>query len=346
MSADVRTYRILLLTEWLSRPRPGSLGVGSPQGHSTLDLGLTECLSLQVRAGVAQLVEHELPKLEVAGSNPVARSIPPLSRGFLFLLVVVAASACERSGRVPVTIVVDTDRSRVKQEQERLAALRSDVAGERRELEGARDDLVVARQKLVAAAAAARVGGAGAVDAGAIISRADLDAALAASELRLLAALAERAPATTTTATTATTAPSSTPSSVTKSSPADAVENARRDLAAARDGLEAKGLSVADVDGGVASVDIILRAIDRGDGAAAAAAAKDLVGRAAAVGVTRPVLMRKYERINVAAKRGTVSADKRAQAETQLRRASQALSAGDLPQANLALNAAAAAVGP
>ena len=25
-------------------------------------------------AGVAQLVEHELPKLEVAGSNPVARS--------------------------------------------------------------------------------------------------------------------------------------------------------------------------------------------------------------------------------------------------------------------------------
>ena len=26
-------------------------------------------------AGVAQLVEHELPKLGVAGSNPVARSI-------------------------------------------------------------------------------------------------------------------------------------------------------------------------------------------------------------------------------------------------------------------------------
>jgi hypothetical protein len=28
-------------------------------------------------AGVAQLVEYELPKLGVAGSNPVARSIPP-----------------------------------------------------------------------------------------------------------------------------------------------------------------------------------------------------------------------------------------------------------------------------
>src|SRR2546427_5512526 len=29
----------------------------------------------RVRAGVAQLVEYELPKLGVAGSNPVARSI-------------------------------------------------------------------------------------------------------------------------------------------------------------------------------------------------------------------------------------------------------------------------------
>src|SRR5689334_11162132 len=28
-------------------------------------------------AGVAQLVEHQLPKLRVAGSNPVARSISP-----------------------------------------------------------------------------------------------------------------------------------------------------------------------------------------------------------------------------------------------------------------------------
>jgi hypothetical protein len=30
-----------------------------------------------MRAGVAQLVEYELPKLGVAGSNPVARSIRP-----------------------------------------------------------------------------------------------------------------------------------------------------------------------------------------------------------------------------------------------------------------------------
>ena len=40
---------------------------------------------LRVRAGVAQLVEHKLPKLGVAGSSPVARSsegcivLPPVS---------------------------------------------------------------------------------------------------------------------------------------------------------------------------------------------------------------------------------------------------------------------------
>ena len=28
-----------------------------------------------MKAGVAQLVEHQLPKLRVAGSNPVSRSI-------------------------------------------------------------------------------------------------------------------------------------------------------------------------------------------------------------------------------------------------------------------------------
>ena len=147
-----------------------------------------ECLSVGVRAGVAQLVEHELPKLEVAGSNPVARSIPPLSRGFSFSAVnvatlgvafgvVVGAVGCERAGRVPVTIVVDTDRARVRQEQEQLRALRSDVQGERRELEGARDDLAVARQKLVQAAGAARRG-----DPGEGLGRAELDEALIAME--------------------------------------------------------------------------------------------------------------------------------------------------------------------
>jgi hypothetical protein len=36
-------------------------------------------------AGVAQLVEHQLPKLRVAGSNPVPRSQKaPEKRGFFF----------------------------------------------------------------------------------------------------------------------------------------------------------------------------------------------------------------------------------------------------------------------
>lgn len=36
-----------------------------------------------MRADVAQLVEHKLPKLGVAGSNPVVRSSLPLSSCFL-----------------------------------------------------------------------------------------------------------------------------------------------------------------------------------------------------------------------------------------------------------------------
>src|SRR5688572_16505789 len=35
------------------------------------------------RAGVAQLVEHKLPKLGVAGSNPVSRSKDPMKIGVL-----------------------------------------------------------------------------------------------------------------------------------------------------------------------------------------------------------------------------------------------------------------------
>ena len=40
------------------------------------------------RAGVTQLVEYKLPKLGVAGSNPVARSIRDGQDSFLFLLLV------------------------------------------------------------------------------------------------------------------------------------------------------------------------------------------------------------------------------------------------------------------
>ena len=35
-------------------------------------------MALRYEAGVAQLVEYELPKLGVAGSNPVARSTFPV----------------------------------------------------------------------------------------------------------------------------------------------------------------------------------------------------------------------------------------------------------------------------
>ena len=51
-------------------PFPGSYALlySFAERHTPVKLS-TVC------AGVAQLVEHELPKLGVAGSNPVARSI-------------------------------------------------------------------------------------------------------------------------------------------------------------------------------------------------------------------------------------------------------------------------------
>ena len=45
------------------------LGAVRPPGWAPVSASL-----LRSRAGVAQLVEHELPKLGVAGSSPVARS--------------------------------------------------------------------------------------------------------------------------------------------------------------------------------------------------------------------------------------------------------------------------------
>ena len=39
-----------------------------------IDTSRARHLSPSVSAGIAQLVEHELPKLRVAGSNPVSRS--------------------------------------------------------------------------------------------------------------------------------------------------------------------------------------------------------------------------------------------------------------------------------
>src|SRR5688572_14913962 len=52
--------------------------VESAREHSTakpsVDLGLAEAATLSPHADVAQLVEHNLAKVGVAGSNPVVRS--------------------------------------------------------------------------------------------------------------------------------------------------------------------------------------------------------------------------------------------------------------------------------
>ncbi len=377
MYCHVGQCRIIHLTEVVPAHARWKNGLRRRRRNASSDREWTcapwsACLST-VHAGVAQLVEHELPKLEVAGSNPVARSTVSSeasaasqgpskgspSRDFFFqgqhlattLLAivvvggVVGASGCERSGRVPVTIVVDTDRTRTRQEQDRLHALRSDVQGDRRELEGARDDLLAARHKLVVAAGSAHARTTATPGGGEPVTHAELQAELAALEGRLAALILARGDSAAPSPIKASeTTPSATSPSAT--SPADPIANARLDLAKARDALGAKGLVAADVQGGVASVDRILSSIERGDGEGAAAVAAAFLADANAVGLTRPVLIRKYERINTEAKRPRLREDKRRQAEALLRSASQALSAGGFAEANAHLNAAAAAIGP
>jgi hypothetical protein len=53
----------------LQMPRPPDFSLTTPEGVTIIT---------HIKAGVAQLVEYKLPKLGVAGSKPVARSIIPI----------------------------------------------------------------------------------------------------------------------------------------------------------------------------------------------------------------------------------------------------------------------------
>ena len=59
----------------MARLVPGHV---SSTWHAVLAMTASDSLLSARRAGIAQLVEHQLPKLRVEGSNPFARSIPSL----------------------------------------------------------------------------------------------------------------------------------------------------------------------------------------------------------------------------------------------------------------------------
>jgi hypothetical protein len=265
------------------------------------------------------------------------------------LSLLLLMSACGEAVRAPLTIVVDTDRARALEDQGKLQELRVGVQGDRAVLEAARGELHAARLRLENAsqgnavqraqalaevrALEARVasdGGAG------VVTRAELDAALAAHEGRLAAIIAAeldraRQP------TPATASPVAIGAALAVAgSPVHTASEVRGRLVNARATLAAKGLVVADVAGGTASVDRMTSALEQGEIESAFDVAVSL-GAAADVAVLD---------INTLVKREGVNADRRTRAEPLLREAASALSSSKFAAANDLLNEVAALLGP
>ena len=278
----------------------------------------------------------------------------PVVLSLLLLMI-----ACGEVVRAPLTIVVDTDRARALEDQGKLQELRVGVQGDRAELEAARSELHAARLRLENAsqgnavqraqalaevrALEARVasdGGAG------VVTRAELDAAFAAHEGRLAAIIAAemdraRQPIPVTASPDAISA-----AAAPAASTAHTASEVRRRLVNARATLATKGLVVADVAGGTASVDRITSALEKGEIESAFEVAVSLGAAADVTVLDGVVLRRKYERINTLVKREGVNADRRTRAEPLLREAASALSSSKFAAANDLLNEVAALLGP
>ena len=63
-----------MVCHWFTLGRPAAHGEGSFPPEPSLDGQGNQGYSFHLFAGVTQLVECQLPKLNVAGSSPVARS--------------------------------------------------------------------------------------------------------------------------------------------------------------------------------------------------------------------------------------------------------------------------------
>ena len=278
----------------------------------------------------------------------------PVVLSLLLLMI-----ACGEVVRAPLTIVVDTDRARALEDQGKLQELRVGVQGDRAELEAARTELHAARQRLENAsrgnaeqraqalaevrALESRVASEGSAG---VVTRAELDAALAAHEVRLAAIIAAevdraRQPTPATASSDAVAAASAPPGS-----PGHTVGEVRRRLDNIRATLATKGLVVADVAGGTASVDRIMSALEKGEIESGFEVAVSLGAAADVTVLDGVVLRRKYERINTLVKRDGVSADRRTRAEPLLRAAASALSSSKFATANDLLNEVAALLGP
>jgi chromosome segregation ATPase len=268
----------------------------------------------------------------------------------MHVVVVVAGAtvvgACDDGGtRAPVTIVVDTDGARAREDAARLRELQKGVQDDRAQLEKAREELAAARKSLETASTTeqkarlarqvseleSRLQGSAAADA---VTRDELDLQLRAQEERLKtfisAELGQRPAAAATTATTTTT---------TTTSPEKAT---RALLSEATAKLAALRIEAADVNGAEADLALANALARKGEDAAAAAAARAYADKVDAVVVNTAFCRRKYERISQAFKGKPLPPAQRKRAEVALQQAIDKISNGDAVGANDALNAALA----
>lgn len=271
----------------------------------------------------------------------VASVVARLVASVVASVVVVFGGACSDHGvRAPVTIVVDTDGARAREDAERLLAVQRGVQDDRAQIELARADLAAARKSLETAASPEQKRAlqqqvrdlesrlqapAVAVD---VVTRDELDTQLRAQEERLKSFIsAELAGRSTPAATTIEPPPQS-----------PATKTARALLADGRKHLQQLGLDAVDVVGAAALAAEAEGALDRRDDAAAAVAARAFVDKANAAVVDIALVRRKYDRVSatLTGKRFVSETQQRVQA--LLQDAATKTRAGDAAGANAALN--------
>ncbi|MDP2343723.1 MAG: hypothetical protein Q8O67_22380 [Deltaproteobacteria bacterium] len=267
------------------------------------------------------------------------RSLPSL-----FACVVVVLACDDGATRAPVTIVVDTDGARAREDTQRLREVQKGVQGDRAQLEKARDDLAAARKSLETAASPAQKAtlnaevralearldqqARGAVVVGDVVTREELDAQLRAQEERLKSFISAELG----------NKPSSSSSSSKATVPVPAgVSPARGLIAQGKRHLQGLELEVADVDGLLGVLTTAEQAIGRGDDAVADVAARSFSEKANAVVVDRALVRAKYTRVSAVLKGRTLTPDQQARA-LQLLKSATALSTSDATAANRALN--------
>jgi hypothetical protein len=267
-----------------------------------------------------------------------------------------AVTNCSETVRAPLTIVVDTDLVRAREERGRLEAVRAGVQGDRAGLEVARTELERARRRLEQTTPTGPNREALLTEIRALEARVCPSTALAADDVAAAVAAGVEAGVAAGVASALAASPSSSASarpmppaapSATSPTPLDppSAPMVRALVAEARALARARRVDLADVAGSVVALERIESLLQRGEHAAAHELAVVVQEQARRVVVDRALLLRRYERLN-ALVRQQGDAALRDRALTPLRRASEALSRGALDDATAALVEVAELIAP